>query len=92
MYCDHSFINVSDYQMCRKCSFIQYILKENDLYECCNKKHIVEDGNYLICDNCGVIERTLLSNTSEVDLILFHKSTLFYKRRKYIKKKVGPNE
>lgn len=87
MDCEHSFITINDYLMCSNCYFIQYITKKTETI-CCDKKYIVQDNNYLICINCGIIENNILFNTTEVNKILFFKSTLFYKRRKYIKKKL----
>ena len=83
MNCDHSFITINDYLMCSNCYYIQHITKKTETI-CCDKKYIVQDNNYLICINCGIIENNVLFNTSEINKILFFKSTLFYKRRKYI--------
>lgn len=87
MNCEHSFININDYLLCSNCYYIQRLKKKTETI-CCDKKYIVQDNNYLICINCGIIENNVLFNTSEVNKILFFKSTLFYKRRKYIKKKL----
>lgn len=84
---EHSFININDYLMCQKCYFIQYI-KVSNKNDCCDNKYIIENNCYLVCQNCGLIDKFLYSNSNEVNSILYFKSTLFYKRKKYIKRKL----